>query len=263
MRPYSEMAQSKLVNMFPPPADTALYIRQIVEIKDETAFDETRLPFFADGLAGMMLQETESGLTVMPHNKRMPEVFLYGQTIQPIELNMHGPYRLIVFELFPFVLRSFFGVDARTLNDNCYDLGALAVSRGLQPGLASSTEEKIRLLTDFLRAQFLESQQHLDMEVRQAMGIIIEHRGQISIGDLCAQLHLTERTLERRFIGATGISMKQFARITQFQGSLDQLKTNEYDKLTDIVYANGFADQSHFIRLFKKYTGTTPRKFGA
>jgi AraC-like DNA-binding protein len=257
------MVQGRSINTFLSPADTLLYIRQIVEISDEAAIGETRLPFFADGLAGMMLQETELGLIVTPHNKRMPALFLYGQTIQPIELHMHGPYRLIVFELFPFVLKSFFGVDARTLNDNCYDLGALTSAQGLKFKTATSTEAKIKLLTDFLREQFLESQQHLDMEVRQAMGIVLKRKGQINISELCEQMHLTERTLERRFINAVGISMKQFARITQFQGSLDQLKTKEYDKLTDVVYENGFADQSHFIRVFKEYTGTTPRKFSA
>jgi len=74
-------------------------------------------------------------------------------------------------------------------------------------------------------------------------------------------LHLNERTFERRFVAAVGISAKQFSRIIQFQQSLEQLTVKDYTKLSDIVYSNGFADQSHFIRVFKAFTGKSPKKF--
>jgi len=49
--------------------------------------------------------------------------------------------------------------------------------------------------------------------------------------------------------------------IIQFQNSLTQLTIKDYTILTDVVYNNGYADQSHFIRVFKSFTGKTPKNF--
>ena len=76
-----------------------------------------------------------------------------------------------------------------------------------------------------------------------------------------SELKLNERTLERRFLNEVGLSPKQFSKIIQFQLSLEQLTLKDFTKLTDIVYENGFADQSHFIKVFKAFTGKTPKTF--
>jgi AraC-like DNA-binding protein len=72
---------------------------------------------------------------------------------------------------------------------------------------------------------------------------------------------VTGRTLERNFVKNIGVTPKQFARIIQFNSSLKQLSETEYYNLTEIGYDNGFADQSHFINTFKRYTGKTPKEF--
>ena len=60
-------------------------------------------------------------------------------------------------------------------------------------------------------------------------------------------------------VTSTYLAPKHFSKIIQFQVSLNQLQANDYSKLSDIVYDNGFADQSHFIRVIKAYTGKTPK----
>jgi AraC-like DNA-binding protein len=75
------------------------------------------------------------------------------------------------------------------------------------------------------------------------------------------QLEGTYDELERRFLSETGLSPKQFAKIIQFQNSLTQLSVKDYTSLTDVVYQNGFSDQSHFIKVFKAFTGKTPKAF--
>src|SRR5690606_37219052 len=90
---------------------------------------------------------------------------------------------------------------------------------------------------------------------------IIDAKGQESIGAIAEKSNLNIRTFERRFRCETGLSPKQFAKIIQFQTSMEQLTVKDYSKLTDIVYQNGFADQSHFIRVFKAFTGKTPKAF--
>ncbi len=49
---------------------------------------------------------------------------------------------------------------------------------------------------------------------------------------------MSERSLERKFNQAIGISPKLFARISRFQESLYQLRAGKYDKLSDVAYEN-------------------------
>jgi AraC-like DNA-binding protein len=193
----------------------------------------------------------------------MPLLFLYGQTIKPIELHIQGSYTLIIFQLYPFVLKSFFNVTAKDINDNCYDLQQLPnMANQIRQLLQSKKiENRIENMTNFLFDMFKEKKETLDFTIRNAILLILDKKGQTSNLQLCQNLHITERTLERRFLSQVGISPKQFSQIIQFQQSFEQLTLKEFTNLTEIVYTHGFADQSHFIRVFKAFTGKTPKKF--
>jgi AraC-like DNA-binding protein len=39
------------------------------------------------------------------------------------------------------------------------------------------------------------------------------------------------------------------------------VKGQRFEKLTDVAYDNGFADQSHFIRSFREFTNVTPNTY--
>src|SRR3546814_3902454 len=85
-------------------------------------------------------------------------------------------------------------------------------------------------------------------KIQQAIQIIQNHKGLIAVNELASRLNITERTLRRKFNHYVGISPKKFAKIMQFQTSLDQISTGDFSKLTDVVYDNGYADQSHLDR---------------
>lgn len=243
-----------------PEESLSLFVKKILVFEGETD-SESVLPFYADGYPGLLFHETQTGLVVNPHNKQMPQLFLYGQTIKPIELVMEGPYKLIVYQLYPFVLRSFFGVNPQDINDGCYDLDNKFNANLQQLLQTNKLENRIQTINSLLLGLFHSKQETLDYSIRQAIQLIAESKGQLPINELAGKIHSTERTLERRFLKEVGISPKQFSKIIQFQTSFEQLSSKEYGKLTDIVYANGFADQSHFTRVFKAYTGSTPKKF--
>jgi AraC-like DNA-binding protein len=58
-----------------------------------------------------------------------------------------------------------------------------------------------------------------------------------------------------------GITPGQYRRICQFKSSFDQVRNSEFEKLSDVGYNTGFADQSHFIRSFKEFTQITPKEY--
>jgi AraC-like DNA-binding protein len=230
-----------------PDKSISLFVKNILVFEETQTNQKTLLPFFADGYPGLMFQETQNGLFVRPHNKEMPLLFLYG----------------IIFQLYPFVLKSFFNVTAKDINDGCYDLeqsenGSSTINQLLQQ---TKPEKRIDILTAFLFNIFQAKKETLDFQIRQSIQVIIENKGQIPILKICRKINSTERTFERRFLKETGISPKQFSNMIRFQRSLEQITLKDFTKLTDVVYSNGYADQSHFIKVFKAFTGKTPKAF--
>jgi AraC-like DNA-binding protein len=247
-----------------PDQSLSLLVKSIWVFENDTSNVKTRLPFFADGFPGLMFQQSESGLVVNPHAKLMPEIFLYGQTISPIELEVSGKYRIVIFQLYPFVLKTFFNINPESINDNCYYLDEgeaeiLAFKHQLR--LGETLGEKIQVISNLLLAYFEKKKQKLDFEIRQAIEGMIGSKGQERISSIVGTTNLNVRTFERRFKIETGLSPKQFCKILQFQASLKQLSIKDYRKLSDVVYQNGFSDQSHFIKVFKAFTGKTPKAF--
>ena len=248
-----------------PDKSVSLFVKTIWVFENDDKNIQTNLPFFADGYPGLMFQQTDNGLKVKPHNKKMPALFLYGQTIKPITLDIKGSYTLVIFQLYPFVLKSLFNVIPQSINDNCYYLddgmGTDIITFTNQLLTYKNIQQKINAITDLLISFFEKKKQNLDYKIKQAIESIIQTKGQENISSIAEKLKLNIRTFERRFLNETGLKPKQFAKIIQFQASLEQLTVEDFTKLTDIVYQNGFSDQSHFIRVFKAFTGKTPKAF--
>jgi AraC-like DNA-binding protein len=223
-----------------------------------------KLPFYADGYPGLMYSECADGVLLQPNNKKLSELFLYGQTIEPIELHIKGQYKLIVFQLYPFATRLLLNIDPKEINDECFDLNDLKMvdtSKTLSTLKTTSEKLQVKILSDYILQLVKHSSANLDNKIKLAVSTLISSKGTISITDLRNQLYITERTFERKFTKEIGVTPKQFAKIIQFSYSLNQLQESDYYSLTDVAYNNNFSDQSHFIRTFKKYAGQTPKEF--
>jgi AraC-like DNA-binding protein len=78
---------------------------------------------------------------------------------------------------------------------------------------------------------------------------------------LADEVHVTQRTFQRMFKKYVGISPNEYRRICQFQQSFQQVRSGEFDRLSDVAIDNGFSDQSHFVRSFREFAHTTPGKY--
>jgi len=247
-----------------PDTSIALFVKAILVFESQKN-DCVNLPFYADGYPGLLFQRCYGDFTIKPHDKKMPTIFLYGQTIKPISIDVTGPFQIIVFQFYPFVLRTFWGISPESINDDCYDLDTPSNTTFHQLtgtlSSSSSTENSIQLLIQSLLSFFDSKKNKLDFSIQRAILEIIENQGQIIIKEIAKREALNIRTFERRFFKETGISAKQFAKMVQFHAAFKQLNSKDFRKITEIVYENGFSDQSHFIRVFKTFTGTTPASF--
>jgi len=230
----------------------------------ENKGDEHRLPFYADGYPGLMFSDCVEPVILLPSNKELSKLFLYGQTIEPIELLIKGNYKIIVFQLYPFATRLLLGIDPKEINDECFDLNDLSFANTeetLKGLVISSTKQQIETLSKYILHLVKHSTSNQNNLIKLAVTTIINTKGNIQIKSLRNQLFVTERTFERKFTKEIGVTPKQFAKIVQFNFSIKQLQEDDYYSLTDVAYNNNFTDQSHFIRTFRKYSGQTPKEF--
>jgi len=238
------------------------YINCIMVQQNDDSLAETSIPLYADGYPGIMFQQSQSGFHLMPKGKKLSDLFLYGQTLEPVSLDATGPYKFIVVQLYPFASKYLLGVDPKVLNDECFDLLQLthvdvkSIFRELNN--TADLEQQVALVYQLILQLIEKNNQPPDDQLQQAISMIIRHEGQVPIKEVRDKVYLTERTFERKFSTSVGLTPKQFAKIIQFQCSLHQLNEANYDRLVEIGMDSGFADQSHFIRTFKKYTGQTP-----
>lgn len=240
-------------------------VKDIFVLENEDPSKQIILPFYADGFPGIMYQKTAESAVLLSSKKKLSDFFLYGQTIKPIEIAVSGAYRLIVFQLYPYASRLLFGVNPQKLNDECYDLqmveGANAEMTIERLKKAENVNDEINSIIEFIKKLYEKPVKASESKVELAIDLIIRENGKITVKALTEQLFMTERTLQRQFIEYIGIPPKKFASIVQFQTSISQISAEAVSRLTDIVYENGYTDQSHFIRSFKKYAGKKPTDF--
>ena len=241
--------------------DLELFVKEIFVLEDKDGRKETTLPFFADGYPGLVYLQSEKGF-LLPRKKALTPFFLYGQMIAPFELLITAPYLMIVFQLYPFASKLLFDVDPKKLNDDCYDLSTTKWTTVENPLKAlaapSAINQQLDIIAKFLSTLAREKGMEGYRDIQRAIQLVIDHKGIIAVNELASYLNTTERTLQRIFNQYVGIPPKKFAKIIQFQTSLGQISTGDFSKLTDLVYENGYADQSHFIRNIKKFTGKRP-----
>ncbi len=96
--------------------------------------------------------------------------------------------------------------------------------------------------------------------LQYAAEIIRQQKGNISIESLCRNLYVSERQLQRSFRDALGTSPKTYTRIIRFRNAYRHLRQAEEKKIAwaSLSFDCGYADQAHFIRDFKEFSGVSP-----
>ncbi|MCB2354571.1 AraC family transcriptional regulator [Clostridium estertheticum] len=83
---------------------------------------------------------------------------------------------------------------------------------------------------------------------------------EISLSELAQFVGLSQKYLSGLFSKEVGITLSDYIQNARIEESKHLLTSSNYSIL-DIGTWLGFHDQSHFTRIFKKFTGTTPKKF--
>ncbi|MDO4965879.1 MAG: AraC family transcriptional regulator [Lachnospiraceae bacterium] len=82
----------------------------------------------------------------------------------------------------------------------------------------------------------------------------------ILLSDLAEHVNLSESYLSKLFAKEMGVSIREYINLTKIEKARNLLCYSEYSFI-DIANYLAFSSQSHFISIFKKYEGMTPKKY--
>lgn len=217
----------------------------------------------ADGCPGLVFQQTEGGIHDVA-GKPWPTLLLHGQATRATEAHVGGAFRMVGACLHPSAVPAVCDLRADELTDSCLDMALLPTPhRHLREQLQNShtTTAQLEQLAAFLLTVTARPAHAPDPGVQHALARLLATQGRVPLRQLQQETQLSERSLQRKFQQRVGVSPKLFARICQFQATLQQLRAARYDKLSDLAFAHEYADQSHHIRGFKEFAGLSPRQY--
>jgi AraC-like DNA-binding protein len=192
-----------------------------------------------------------------------PPIELWGQIIKPLPIKSIGKNTMLGIRFYPHAAAFLLNDKAELFNNQVSDFQYLSgnVAVELHARLLETTNwhTRVQLIEHFLLHRFSIGERRLT-KVEMMSSIMNDMRKDDffdNIEGVAARYGITSRYLQKLFLQYTGLTPKLYSKINRFQNSL-RLVTQNDTSLTSIAYDCGYADQSHFIREFKSFTGVTP-----
>jgi AraC-like DNA-binding protein len=195
--------------------------------------------------------------------RALPRAFLIGLLDRPVTLRARGIVRLVAVRFHAWGVAPLLATTAPARNALTFGLneqwgdviGAVAthVRADDYDAAVKRVEEVLirrRLATAFDRRH-----------VRAVANLLQRTRGQVRVSELADACYLSTRQLERRFVDVAGVPPKTLARMVRFDAVRTRLMFAPEADLTALAHEFGYADQAHFVRDFRAFTGTTPGRF--
>ncbi len=84
----------------------------------------------------------------------------------------------------------------------------------------------------------------------------------VSVSELAALVHMSQSHFGRVFKASFGVSPYHFVMQERIKGAKDLIATTTLSA-SQIAMAFGFSSQSHFVKVFRQFTGATPKQYKA
>jgi AraC-like DNA-binding protein len=102
-----------------------------------------------------------------------------------------------------------------------------------------------------------------DARVRRAIGLIAATSGLMPMEELADAAGASLRHLQRLFRDATGLTLKEYARIRRFRSALGPRIEHADTSWSETAATHGYADHAHLTREFRALSGASPTRLAA
>lgn len=187
-----------------------------------------------------------------------------GQTTEHRSFSMTGNFKMMGVYLYPYALPLLYKIPSHEFTHQHIPLHEFCKAEfsELQERIleAQTDAASIDILSDYLYRKSIHAGD-AGNKFHQCILHVIDQFGNVEVDRLAQQAGISNRQLERKFSASVGLSPKVYSRLMRFHASLRFIKSGTMKTLTDIAYAAGYFDQSHFIREFKEFAGLSPGEY--
>ena len=191
-----------------------------------------------------------------------PRALVVGIVDRWLMLESRGAIDLLGVRFRPGAVRGVLGVAQADLAGNCHDLSSLRIDSldGLLAEANGDPERRVAIVIDRLaRAAATATPPH--PTILHTARQIVATAGKAPIQGIAAGAGWSLRHLERQFRREVGVTAKEFARLSRFHGVVVRLKRGQPPRWSRLAVQAGYHDQSHLVRDFREFGGTTPTAF--
>lgn len=122
-------------------------------------------------------------------------------------------------------------------------------------GLTSSDFDTFKGFTEKLSNQLLlKLPKTVDPRKQQLFELVYASHRAITVAEIAETIHWNSRQINRYFNPMFGLSLKAYCTILRFRASFQQIKEG------NLFPEQDYADQAHFIKNVKKFSGVTPKE---
>ncbi|MDQ8141440.1 helix-turn-helix domain-containing protein [Chryseobacterium sp. CFS15] len=227
-------------------------------------FKHNQLRIFADGNTGIVFCLGDGMLFY--NGEKLPQVFIYGQIPEYKNLEVRGSVSLVITVFRPFGLSRILDIPATAMTNMLIDYevicGSAATDLHEQLSLSKGKYNIVENLNSYFSILINNNEMQLHPMIPAATNWILEKKGIFKAEELVNYTGYQQRTIERIFKSAVGLSPKKLAGIIRLHHFLGKMhNTKSENNLTEIVYDAGYYDQAHLIRDFHKFVGLTPSAY--
>ena len=207
-------------------------------------------------LSGDMVYETGS------REITAPPFHINGLRSEHSYIHQSGQARVLGISFYPYGLYPFVSQSLERTQGEIVDLHSLStpLAQKLKSAVAHSAVQDIaESIENVLCAEMNANDSY--MGKAKLMHDFIGADDSLSIRHFCVERGVNIKTFERMVSRYTGYTPKVLRRIRRFQTASNQLIHNNTVNISGIAYDNSFADQSHFTKEFRRFSGAAPCAF--
>lgn len=193
------------------------------------------------------------------HGKILPICHLKGIDTKKSSAIIAPKSNIIGVCFYPYAIQDIFDISPKELIDIQVNIDFLKAKELTDSMLSCTTTElRISCIYSFCYKKIESKKKNFHRAIGHLIAQnLLEHN--TSLDFAAKEVNLSRRQLERIFNAQVGISPNRYQSIQRFEKALGLIK-NETN-LTSLSSKLEYADQSHFIKDFKKYTDMTPSEF--
>jgi AraC-like DNA-binding protein len=186
---------------------------------------------------------------------------LVGPRVSPFHPTVNRGSRIWGARLWPDAIRPVLGLDPASIRDYFGSLSHLALERfvALADALPRSDElDVVFPALDAWMSAALAGAPDPDPRVRTAIREIVRRKGEGSMENVARAAAIGLRHLQRMFPEATGLTLREYARVRRLREALALRLTPSAPSWSHIAAQTGFVDHAHLTREFVALAGIAP-----